>query len=234
MFKYEMHTHTSQCSKCAQVNIEKLVSGLKERGYSGVVITNHFYRGNTSVNRKLPWDEFVGAYENDWKIGKALGEQLDFDVIFGLEECYLPNIAKEVLIYGITPEELKTVPDFKHYSLEQIAKFVRLSGGFTAAAHPFRIGQYNPEPTFIPDHRFFDGVELNFGHSENRNNMAEKFAEKHGLRLISGSDIHNISEPQFGLTGIATEIRIKDTKQMAKVLHSGDYKLIINGEIRQK
>ena len=82
MFKYEMHTHTSQCSKCAQVNIEKLVSGLKERGYSGVVITNHFYRGNTSVNRKLPWDEFVGAYENEWKIGKALGEQLDFDVIF--------------------------------------------------------------------------------------------------------------------------------------------------------
>ena len=232
MFKYEMHLHTSSCSKCAHSTIEEMIVALKEKGYTGAVFTNHFYRGNTAVDRKLPWEEFVSAYERDFLVGKALGEKLDFDVIFGIEECYLPNIAKEVLIYGITPDELKRVPEFKSYTIEQIAKFVRENDGFISAAHPFRIGQYNPEPTFIPDYRYLDGVELNFGHSENRNDMTERFSKNHNLKLISGSDAHKASESQLGTTGIATDIHIKDTKQLAQILHSGDYKLIVNGEIR--
>lgn len=233
MFKYEMHLHTSRCSKCARSTIEEMMIALKEKGYTGAVVTNHFYRGNTAVDRKLPWKKFVEAYEEDYLTGKALGKRLDFDVIFGIEECYLPNIAKEILIYGITPDELKQVPDFKSYTIEQIARFVQDNGGFISAAHPFRIGQYNPEPTFIPDYRYLNGVELNFGHSENRNDMAERFAKNHNLKLISGSDAHNISESQLGTTGIAVETRIKDTKQLAKILHSGDYKLIIDGKIQQ-
>ncbi len=233
MYKYELHIHTSACSRCAHSTIEDIILTLKKLGYTGCAITNHFYRGSTAVDRRLDWNEFVEAYENDWKIGKALGERLDFDVLFGIEEAYLPNISKEVLIYGITPEELKSEPKFKSFTIEQIAKFVRQHEGFLSAAHPFRIGAYNPEPTFMPDYRYFDGVELNFGHSENRNDMAEKFSKNHKLKLICGSDLHKISEPQLGSTGIVVQNRIKDTKQLAKVLHSGDYKLIVNGEIRQ-
>ena len=233
MFKYEMHLHTSRCSKCAHSTIEEMITALKGKGYTGAVVTNHFYRGNTAIDKTLSWDEFVDAYEKDFLTGKALGEKLDFDVIFGIEECYLPNIAKEVLIYGITPDDLKSVPDFKSYTIEQIAKFVQGNGGFISAAHPFRIGQYNPEPTFVPDYRYLNGVELNFGHSENRNDMAERFAKNHNLKLISGSDAHKVSESQLGSTGIAVETRIKDTKQLAKVLHSGDYKIIVDGKIRQ-
>ena len=85
MFKYEMHLHTSGCSKCAHSTIEEMIIALKEKGYTGAVITNHFYRGNTAVDRKLPWEDFVSAYEKDFLVGKALGEKLDFDVIFGIE-----------------------------------------------------------------------------------------------------------------------------------------------------
>ncbi len=232
MFKYELHLHTSECSKCAHSTIEEMIYECRQKGYTGAVITNHFYRGGTSVDRKLPWNEFIEVYEKNWEIGKKLGDKLDFDVIFGIEECYLPKIAKECLIYGITPFELKSEPEFKNFTIEQIAKFVRARNGFLAAAHPFRVGPYNPEPTFIPDHRFFDGVEINASH-ENRNEMAFDFAKKHKLKLISGTDLHNASHPESGQGGIAVEHRIKDTKQLASVLHSGDYRLILNGEIRQ-
>ncbi len=230
MFKYELHLHTSGCSKCAHSTIKEMVLAYKQKGYTGAVVTNHFYRGSTAVDRKLPWEEFIKVYENDYLTGKALGEELDFDVIFGIEECYLPNIAKEVLIYGITPAELKAEPEFKNFTIEQISKFVHKNGGFLAAAHPFRVGPYNPEPTFIPDYRFFDGVELNATH-ENRNDLAREFAKKHNLKLISGTDLHDVTHPELGDAGIVTDVRVKDTKQLANLLHSGNYRLIVKGKI---
>lgn len=230
MYKYELHSHTCGCSSCGVSTAEEMVKATKEHGYQGLVITNHFYRGNTCIDRSLPWHEFVAAYERDWLIGKALGDALDIDVIFGVEEVY--SKGKEVLIYGITPDEFKTETDFKHYNLEQISAFVRAHGGFLCHAHPFRDREYIPDPNKAPDHTLLDGVEVfNGSGPDNRNRLAFEFADKYGLKHLSGGDVHNAAISYFGTSGIATEKRITDTKELASVLHSGDYRLIVEGKI---
>lgn len=236
MFKYEVHIHTSATSKCAVSSAAQMIQSFKENGYDGIVLTNHFYNGNTAVDRKLPWEDFVGAYEYEWLQAKTLGDSLDFDVIFGVEDVYLKGSGKEVLIYGITPEEFKMEKNYKNHGLSEISAFVRKNGGFIAAAHPFRRDSYIADADYIPNPSFLDGAEVyngspNFGTRDNRNNLALEFSKNNGLKMTSGGDIHKAFTKFVGLSGIATYERVKDTKHFAKILHSGRYKLIINGRI---
>ncbi len=231
MFKYELHLHTKACSACGISTIGEMIEATKKHGYQGIAVTNHFYNGGTRIDQSLPWEEFVGAYEADWLEGKALGDKLDIDVIFAVEHVYTPG--KEVLIYGITPEEFKAETDFKRYSLEQISAFVRNHGGFLSHAHPFRVRPYIREPDAVPDPALLDGIEVyNGSGAENRNELAREFADKHGLKYTSGGDVHKATVPYFAKSGIAVEKRITDTKELASTLRSGDYHIIVDGEIQ--
>ena len=53
MYLYEMHQHTVRCSACGRGDPEKTVYALKEDGFAGMVITNHFLHGNTGIDRDL-------------------------------------------------------------------------------------------------------------------------------------------------------------------------------------
>ena len=74
--------HTNPCSACAQVTPEQMAVFIKKGGFQGGVITNHFKGGNTGIDRKLPWKDFVKAYEKDYIALKEAGEKLDLD--FGI------------------------------------------------------------------------------------------------------------------------------------------------------
>ena len=76
MYKFEIHLHSSGCSGCATSDSIELVEVAKVHGYAGVVFTNHFYRGNTALDRNLPWDEFVTAYEEDYLKAKEYGDKI--------------------------------------------------------------------------------------------------------------------------------------------------------------
>ena len=45
IYKYDIHTHTSEVSPCGKVEAEKVVELYKEAGYTGIVITDHYYEG---------------------------------------------------------------------------------------------------------------------------------------------------------------------------------------------
>ena len=53
MFKYETHLHTSSCSACALSSGYEMVEAALRDGYSGFFITNHFYHGNSSIDRYI-------------------------------------------------------------------------------------------------------------------------------------------------------------------------------------
>jgi predicted metal-dependent phosphoesterase TrpH len=235
MFKYEMHVHTSGTSKCSYTSFADMITKYKEKGFDGIVMTNHFYGGYSAVDKNLPWEDFVDAYEKEWLEAKAFGETLDFEVIFAVEDGYKKR-GKEVLIYGITPEEFKAEKGYRNFEIEQISEFVRKNGGFIAVAHPFREESYIPDPDITPDPCLLDGVEVNNGSRQNqlrdnRNYLALKFAKDNGLKMTCGSDTHESYSGAIGEFGIATDVKIKDTKHLANILHSKQYKLIINGKI---
>lgn len=229
MFKYEVHLHSYRCSACGVSSNEEIILAAKEKGYTGVVFTNHFFRGNTAVNRKLPWKDFVKTYKEDFEEAKKLGKKYDIDVFFGIEEVY--KSGKECLLYGITPELLKKNPDFIKMGIKEIYKLVSENGGFVAAAHPFRNRPYIPNPYEEPDVRYFDAFEVhNYFNSDYDNEKAQNFVNKHSLQAISGGDIHRASD--FGKSGLAFYERLYTTENFIKALKEKRYKLIIHGEIK--
>ena len=62
MYKYELHMHTAEGSRCGKSPAAHMAEYYIERGYAGAVVSDHFYKGNTAVSRDLPWREFVEEY----------------------------------------------------------------------------------------------------------------------------------------------------------------------------
>lgn len=228
-YKYEMHSHTNGCSACGYSSAEEMVDAAVSKGLSGMVFTNHFYHGNSCVDRGLPPVEFIRAYVDDYLKAKKHAEGKDFDVLFGLEEAYRQG--KEVLIYGVEPEAFLSTPSFLTMSLTEMRDFVRANNGIIAAAHPFRHRDYIPDPDVFDGEEFFDAIEIyNAQNLPPDNIQAEEYFKNSELKFISGSDIHGGDD--FGRAGIAVTERIRETAQMAQVIGSGNYRLIIDGEIR--
>ena len=46
MYKYEMHCHTAEGSKCGRATGAEMADFYKSMGYSGLVISDHFFNGN--------------------------------------------------------------------------------------------------------------------------------------------------------------------------------------------
>lgn len=224
MYKYEMHQHTSPCSACAGGEPASTVYSLKEQGFSGMVLTNHFRNGNTGIERTLPWEEFVKHYEDDYLIAKKAAEEVDFDVIFGVEEHIGEN--KEVLLYGITPEFLYSHPEIQTGNLATIYKAAHEFGALVFQAHPFRNrpGMMNPHKPIPVE--YIDGMEIyNACNAEEDNLLAVVYAREHNLLTCVGSDAHCevLDRNRYYLD---SDERIKTPGKLVEILKSGKYKLV--------
>ena len=222
-YKIQMHTHTSPCSKCGAMSPLEFVLALKEGGYSGGVLTNHFYGGNSGIDRSLPWEEFVGAYKKDYEECLEAAKNHDVDVIFGLEEHLYGG--KEILVYGITPELIAAHPELVERRPERWAEVVHSVGGLIIQAHPFRVRGYISDPGPLPL-EFIDGIEVyNYANTPDGNTNARAFASEHPeLILVSGADTHTTDT--VCCAGIECSERIRDSETLIRVLKSGDYRII--------
>lgn len=222
-YKYQMHTHTYPCSHCAVMTPKELAKALHKGGYSGCVITNHFFNGNTGIDRHLPWNDFVKQYEIDYLECKKQAENFDLDILFGIEEHIGGGL--EILCYGITPDLLYNHPELKERNPEQWFNLVHSCDGIVIQAHPFRRRLYIPQAKSLP-FELIDGIEVfNAGNSMRDNLEAEYFADNHPEFIcVSGADTHDESTVCLG--GIISSQRIKNEKELVKVLKSGKYELI--------
>ena len=44
-FKYDLHVHTMDTSRCGMVDGARMVRLYKKAGYQGIVIADHYYHG---------------------------------------------------------------------------------------------------------------------------------------------------------------------------------------------
>ena len=227
-YVYETHLHTSACSACSRSTAKEMVNAAKKAGLSGIIITNHFYHGNSAVDRRLSWKEFAGAYRDDFLTAQEEGEKIGIDVLFGIEEGYTDG--KEVLIYGISPDAVVNTPEMLNMSLPELCDFVHENGGLLYHAHPFRCRDYIPEPYSTPDMRYFDGIEVyNQFNTPLTNRMARDFAVKNNLSVIAGGDVHFVDD--LGRTGLVFEKRLGSSAELVNELRSGNYRLFYEDRI---
>ena len=223
-YKYEMHVHTSPCSG-GGAPIRDHIEALIEKGYSGMVVTNHFYMGDTKIDRSLTWSEFVESYRRDYLYGLEYARKRDFDLLFGIEEHV--GGGQEILIYGITPFFLESHPELKGADAEKFAEVVHSVGGLVYQAHPYRARDYIPCPFPLDCLDKLDGIEVyNAANCPEWNDSAQRLANEKGLATIGGSDGHSINS--VGLSGIAVKKRIKTNAMLIKILKDRDYTIIKN------
>ena len=223
-YKYQMHAHTSPCSACAVMSPAELVESLYSGGYSGCVVTNHFYKGNSGIDRNLPYNDFIKKYEEDYLECKKAAEKYNLDILFGIEENLFDGL--EILCYGITPQFLYDNPNLlSDHTAETWYKALHDFGAVCIQAHPFRDREYITNPRTLPLD-CIDGIEVyNHCNKPEENLKAEKFAENNpSLISVSGADAHTVE--LVCRAGIESDIRITDEKILSDVLKSKQYRLI--------
>jgi len=226
-YRYETHIHCSQCSRCAVSTSQELVHALHKAGYAGMVLTDHFIFGNTSVEHSLPWAQRMGCYYQAYLDAKAEAEALDFDVIFGIEHAY--GDGKEVLIYGVELDFLLANPDLPDISLDRLVERVHQAGGAVIQAHPYRDRSYI-NMDVAPRADIVDGIEVyNAGNQPGEDAQALRLAQSGDFILTSGGDIHCDSSELIGLAGVVLPHRVKDSRAFADALKKREHQLIIRG-----
>ncbi len=229
LYRYETHCHSSQCSACSRSTAQELVHAYHRAGFAGLVLTDHFIFGNTSVSRRLPWEQRMRLYHQAWLDAKAVGDELDFDVIFGIEHAY--GDGKEVLIYGIGLPFLLSNPDIPKISLEELVERVHWAGGIVVQAHPYRNRHY-VNMAVGPRADLVDGIEIhNTGNLPGEDKQALRLARQGSYILTSGGDIHLDTDPRLGMAGIALPYRIHDEKELVAALKRHDHRCIVGGQI---
>lgn len=196
-YLYETHMHTSQGSACARSRGADYIRPYMDMGYAGIIITDHFYKGNTRPDRSLPWPEWVNQFYSGYEDARNEGEKLGFPVFFGLEENFNGD---EYLIYGVTKEWLLLNPDIKEWDRVRMYREVRAAGGCMVQAHPFRSRFYNDAIHLMPD--FVDGIEaVNYGNVPVWNTLALQYAKQLHLPFSSGSDNHDATAMEYDKLG---------------------------------
>lgn len=231
-YLYETHLHTMEGSACAHNTAAEMVYAYKRAGYTGIMVTDHFFYGNTSVDRSLSWQDWVEAYCKGYENAKKAGDEIGLQVFFGWEASYQGT---DFLVYGLDKEWLLKHPEIKDAGIEEQYRLVHADGGMVIHAHPYREAFYIPEIRLFPE--YVDAVEgLNASHknSEKRTEdgrplydaQAQEYAAKYDLPMTGGSDIHSIN--LLG-GGMAFERKLTDVFDYMKAVRNREGRLLEAG-----
>ena len=201
MYKYELHAHTSECDLVAKLSGGELVRAYADQGYSGMVITDHYFsiffdwfrEELEGKSHKEIIDRWLRGYES----ARNEGEKIGFTVLPGAE-VRIDGTINDYLVYGLEIEDLYRLPLLNRMaSIDEVLDILP-ERTCVVHAHPFRENMTVRDPS-----RFF-GIEVHNGGTDAfRNQLAKVWAEHYGKAMTSGSDCHG--PWAVGKGGIITE-----------------------------
>lgn len=175
--KLDMHCHTKEGSLDGKISLEEYVTILKEKGYGGMVITDH---NSYNAYRYYKKHKTEDAFQN-------------FVVLKGIE--YDTIDAGHILV--IMPEHVKLpLLELRGLPVTMLIDLVHRFGGILGPAHPCgekylsitNTKHFRNNPGVI---RGFDFIEtFNACESPESNHLAAELAAAYGLPGFGGSDAH--------------------------------------------
>lgn len=200
MYKYDTHVHTAEASGCATASGAEQARRYKELGYDGIIITDHFFNGNSAIHNYYDWYDRVRQFCKGYENAKAEGDKIGLKVFFGIEYSYFGT---DLLTYGVDKNWLYQNDNIMDVSVYEYIKRVHDAGGIIVHAHPFREASYINEVKLMP--KWVDGVEVyNAGnYDEKFNERAKWYAEQYNLPITAGTDNHHLTAER--ISGICTE-----------------------------
>ena len=222
MFYYELHLHTNAASLCSIVEPEAYINFYIKMGYSGMVVTDHFYHGNTAVNRRIPWDMFIDEYCEGYNRAKREGAKHGFTVLFGFEQKFTDG-NDEYIVLGISPEWLKAHPEIRDMERIPFFDIVHKANGFVIQAHPFRERYYISDIRLSLD--YVDAIEVyNQGDTDEQVRRAYEYAKNLGLPMTAGTDVHSIHDREV-VGGVGFEKKINTVEELIEEIKIGRAKI---------
>jgi len=217
-YRYEVHCHTIVSSACGRSLPEEYIPAYKAVGYDGLYITEHFYLGNTCVDRSLPWKDWVHRFCQAYRDAKAAGDKAGLKVFFGWEATYDGD---DYLIYGLDEEWLTNHPEVITWDQKTQYEAVHAAGGLVVQAHPYRCRGYMPGVNLHPFQ--CDAWEVaNEGNRPYENTLAKRYAEAHGMLMTAGSDIHKATWVfEHGRMTMVTDEPLNSAADYVKLILSG-------------
>lgn len=218
---YETHMHTSEGSACGRSTGAEMARSYKEKGYTGIFVTDHFFNGHCAVDRSLNWEDKVALFCRGYENAKEEGERIGLQVFFGFE--YTVNAA-DFLVYNLDKEWLLAHPDIDKMEVKQAFRLMHEGGGFIVHAHPFRERHWIHHIELFP--RDVDAVEVYNGSQKNdeyMNERGEQYAVMYDLPQTAGSDSHGVTD-EF-LCAIETEVKIEKPIEYLEMIKMGSLKI---------
>ncbi len=218
MYKYDIHIHTMETSRCGYVKAPEMVRKYKALGYTGMCITDHLHDLYISLmDCHDDWQLCVNRYMYGYNEAKKAGDALGMDIIFGIELRF-PENDSDYLIFGVDEAWLRANPYVCHMDHE--AFFKKFGDSVLIIhAHPYR----------YCDEVFYDcvhGLEVancNPRHP-NRNELALELAKAHpDLIRLCGSDAHR--EGDEGRAAVLLENRARDSYEFKAEIEAKRFKL---------
>lgn len=220
-YRYDLHVHTKDSSACASNTAAEMADMYKNEGYTGIVITDHFYNGNTCVDRNLEWEDWVKTYALSYENAKKRGDEIGLDVFFGFEYTYSGT---DYIILGIDPDFLIAHPEIKKMHVQDFLNLVHENDGFVIHAHPFLIASWAPLIRLIPDKE--DAVEvINAPKGDFINERAEEYAKAYDKIRTGGSDAHHTQITK--MSGIETDHRLESVRDLIDTLKRREHEVFL-------
>ena len=218
MYRYELHLHTMETSRCGHIRAADQVRKYHELGYQGLCVTDHLHEQYTSLmDCHDDWQECIRRYLYGYQLAKQAGDELGMDIIFGVELRF-PENDSDYLIYGIDEQWLYDHPfitRMNHQSFYDRFKDEVL----IIHAHPYR----NCDTVYYTCVHGIEVVNCNPRH-DSRNHLALQLArENPHLFLTVGSDAHQKGDE--GRAALLSEVRIRDSYVLKDIITSGAYSL---------
>ncbi len=215
-YRYETHLHTCEVSACGRTHAADYIKFYMDKGYDGIIFTDHFFNGNCGVDRRLPWERKVDAFCRGYELAKEEGDRVGFPVFFGWEFNFHGD---EYLTYGPDKKWLLAHPEIMRDSRQEYFRRIHEAGGAIVQAHPYRERDYLNAIRLNP--YFVDAAEtVNIGNEPYQDALAADYAKKYRLPVTGGTDMHNIEWGQT-TSGVETEQPIRSIQDFADMLRSG-------------
>lgn len=194
--KFDMHCHTKEGSLDGKVPVEAAVVILKEKGFAGMLISDHnSYKGYRAWKKRN---------------GDGSDGEKEFVVLKGVE--YDTIDAGHILV--IMPEGVKLrILELRGLPVQFLIEIVHKYGGILGPAHP--CGEKYLSITNTRKHRNqmavmdqFDFLEgFNACESPESNEAAMEIAAMYGKPAFGGSDAHKADCMGLGITEFETQIK---------------------------
>ncbi len=219
MYYYELHMHTSDTSRCGRSPAADMVAAYKQKGFTGVVVTDHLMNVQSHAEPETDWNRCVEKQLAGYYAALEAGEKLGLTVYCGWELTYQDN-AEDYLTLGLSPQFLYDHPWLERYDIEKYRDAVHAAGGILVRAHPYRRAWYIKKP-YVEREGIADAIEVfNGGNSsQEENDMALAYAQKHNMPMTGGSDAHHVDETARGY--IALEKKAESYAELCEAIRTG-------------